>query len=146
MKKLLVPIDFSPASRNASEYAASLSSVFAAEIHLLHVFNGLLPINVEPEIWPVSENLMQKQKDVDINREMEFLRDKYSIKVSGNVVTDGKSSSISKAATEIAADLIIMGMKSNQKHKTIGNTILKTIHKSSVPVYILFLKKRNSPN
>ncbi|MGZ8541943.1 MAG: universal stress protein [Chitinophagaceae bacterium] len=137
MKRLLVPIDFSPASRNASEYAASLSKVFAAEIYLLHVFKNLLPVNVEPEIWPVAENLMQKQRDVDIDKEIQSLRDKYSIKISGNIVTGGKSSSISKLATEIAADLIIMGMKRDKKHKTIGNTILKTIQKASIPVYVV---------
>ncbi len=37
IKRILVPVDFSPDSRNALQYAADLAAVSRAEIVMLHV-------------------------------------------------------------------------------------------------------------
>ena len=51
MKKILVPTDFSPASRKAEEYAAALSIILGAEMQLLHVYRELMPATTGPEPW-----------------------------------------------------------------------------------------------
>ena len=58
VKKLLVPIDFSPESGKALKYASSLAKQINAEIIALHVLDdltgddGLLPFIMPPEGWP----------------------------------------------------------------------------------------------
>ena len=38
IEKILVPLDFSPASMEALDYAVSLAKQFHAAIHLMHVY------------------------------------------------------------------------------------------------------------
>ena len=58
VKRLLVPIDFSPESERALNYAASLARQIDAEIVALHVIEdaleeeGLLPFMLPPDSWP----------------------------------------------------------------------------------------------
>ena len=58
VKKLLVPIDFSPESEKALKYAASLARQIDAEVVALHVIEdtledeGLLAYMLPPDSWP----------------------------------------------------------------------------------------------
>ena len=58
VKRLLVPIDFSPESARALSYAASLARQIDAEVVALHVIedaleeDGLLPFMLPPDSWP----------------------------------------------------------------------------------------------
>ena len=43
MKKILLPVDFSPRSASAAKYAAALACRFQAELTVLHVASGHAP-------------------------------------------------------------------------------------------------------
>ncbi len=43
MKKILLPVDFSPRSASAGKYAAALACRFQAELTVLHVASGHAP-------------------------------------------------------------------------------------------------------
>jgi nucleotide-binding universal stress UspA family protein len=137
MKKILVPVDFSRASRNASEYAALLAKAVGAEIHLLHVYKDLMPATVGPEPWTVTVSGLQSKNEVQINKEIEFLKKKYSINVNGDAKRGLKTNSIKKVAKEIGADVIVMAMKGGKKSKILTGTPLKAIRKLNTPVLII---------
>ena len=74
MKKILVPIDFSPASRNASEYAASLAKAFDAEVYLLHVFMEPVPSSEAPVAWMIMGSELQDTNDALVNEKINILK------------------------------------------------------------------------
>jgi nucleotide-binding universal stress UspA family protein len=58
LKRILVPIDFSPCSRAALEHAAFLAARFDAAVDLLYVWEGLRVIDtadyIDPRVAPLS--------------------------------------------------------------------------------------------
>jgi nucleotide-binding universal stress UspA family protein len=51
VKIILVPTDFSPASRRALRYACNLADAFGASLHIIHVLDILVPPPGYPEIY-----------------------------------------------------------------------------------------------
>ena len=137
MKTILVPTDFSPASRKAGEYAAALALAIGADIQLLHVYRELMPATVGPEPWSVTESNLHKENEVKMNEEISFFRQYYSIEVGGDVRLGFKGDSISAAARECGAGLIVMGMKKSRPGKILGSTTMKMIRKTDVPVLVI---------
>lgn len=129
MEKILVPIDFSPASRNASEYAASLAKVFNAEMRLLHVFmEPTAVIEGSTVAWSGTGNELQEKNDSLVQNEINFLRENYSVNIGGYARVGFKTDKISDVINEIQADLVVMGP---------GNTALSTIRKVSTPILLV---------
>ena len=81
MKKIIVPIDFSDASRNASEYAVRLAKIFNAEVELMHVYKELIPATVGPEPWTVRVSPAFARNEKLINDEVDFLKRKYNVEI-----------------------------------------------------------------
>lgn len=137
MKNILVPIDFSSASRNASEYAASMALKTKCKVHLLHVY-------MEPgtgiENAPLS-TMVQTQlgitKEAQINKELEFLEKKYSIEISGDAEVGFAGDTIKEIASRQNADLIVLGQKAESKHRMFGETVTKMIRKTKVPLLVV---------
>jgi nucleotide-binding universal stress UspA family protein len=145
MKKILVPIDFSGASRNAEEYAVSLAKTFDAEIQLLHVYRELLPVAAGPEPWSMTITELHVENEKLINKEVDYLKSKYSIDVKANLLMGAKGKTINAFAKEIGSDLIIMGIRSGPRNKILGSTVLHTIRKAIVPVLIIPGEAKYSP-
>lgn len=137
MKKILVPVNFTPASRNASEYAAQFAKAFGAEISLLHVYKDIIPATVGPEPWTVTVSKREKQSEEYMDKEVDYLNKKYSIHTEGEALVGFKVSSINKTSKEKGVDLIVMGLKNEKQSKTSGGTTLKTVRKTNTPVLII---------
>lgn len=137
MKKILVPVDFTGASRNASEYAVAMAKAFAAEIYLLHVFMESSPVSETPVTWNVEGNILQEECDLRLAKEKSFLEKKYDITVNGDARVGFKGDSIRDIAKEMEADIIVMGMKKIKKNKLLGSTVLTVIRKSETPVIVV---------
>lgn len=137
MKKILVPTDFSPASRNACKYAALLAQAFGAEIHLLHVYKDLIPATVGPEPWSHKLSEVLTRSETLINKEVKFLEAEYSIPVNGEARKGFKGITINRIAREMEADLIVLGMKSHHENKMAGNTVFKTVLNTNIPVLVI---------
>lgn len=134
MERILVPIDFSPASRNASEYAASLAKQFNAEIRLLHVYMEPVAVIEGPTVaWPNTGSELQEKNDALVQNEINFLKEKYSVNVGGYARLGFRTDKISDVIDEIQADLVVMGT---------GNTALSTIRKVNTPVLMV---PKNAP-
>lgn len=137
MKKILVPIDFSPASRNAEDYAVSLAGIFGAEIELLNVYRELMPATVGPEPWSVTITALQVENEKLINKEVSYLKTKHGIDVKASLRMGARGKTINSFAKEIEVDFIVMGIRSGRKRKMLGSTVLHTIHKAEVPVLLV---------
>lgn len=137
MKNILVPIDFSSASRNASEYAVSMALKTGCKIHLLHVY---LEPGTSVESAPLS-TMVQTQlgitKEAQINKELEFLEKKYSTTISGDVEVGFTGDTINKIASRQNTDLIVLGQKTESKHNMFGETVTKMIRKTKVPLLVV---------
>lgn len=139
MKNIVVPVDFSDASFNASNYAAMLCNIFNSQIILVHAYKNPSGINEMPDSW-----LNQPEKELDemkedfLDEDVEILRKKYTIKVKGVVIEGMAVPAILKVAKEENAGLIVMGMKGKGKSKSVfGSTTIMVMRKSSVPVLII---------
>jgi nucleotide-binding universal stress UspA family protein len=136
MKTILVPTDFTPASKFAGDYAAALAKASNAKIHLLHVENEALPLLINPVTVEVMPSILLVDNQTRINKEVERLKALYSIDVSGSVVNGFKGEAIDKAATDLEADLIVMGIK-NVQHTLVGSTAVRMIRKSDKPLLLI---------
>lgn len=145
MKKIVVPVDITAASRNTMEYAAQLGKVLGAEIHLLHVDTEPLPVSAGPTPWTLIPSQKLTVQEASIDKAVAYLKEKYAIDVKGSVVTGYKSDSIKEAAADLHADLIVMGLKSGKRNKILGSTALKLIRKTTLPVLIVPEETRYEP-
>lgn len=138
MKKILVPVDFSDASRNASEYAISFAAAFDAEIILLHALLLPNPVGDLPGYIPLSLNEMLEEHEALLQREIEWLGAKEKVKVDGYVRMGSAAAVIKNMAAGIKADMIIMGMKGAGKTGGIfGSTVTSCIRKIELPVLVV---------
>lgn len=137
MKKILVPIDFTPASRNASEYAASLAKAFAAEIYLLHVFMEPVPASEAPVAWMITGSELQDSNEALVQQQVNFLQKKYLVITSGSAKIGYKGDTIHDMAKEIKADLVVMGMKKEKRSKILGSTTVTAVRKAKIPVLVI---------
>lgn len=143
MKKILVPTDFSEYAQRATATAVDIASRTGAEITLVHsVFTRL--------DW-ADMTVSQRQEypetlGLTVDAEIKLDRLKKSklfdkVKVNSIVVHGAPYEQITKTASKIKADLIVMGSHGvNESHEYfIGSNIQKTMRQSSCP--ILTVKK-----
>ena len=125
IKKILVPIDFSPASDQAFTYASQLSREFEADLILLHV--------LEPTGLPVFEDIPQapaflKKASADAEKALrdlsESLGDETKKRISWAIRNGLAAHEINDVAKEIDADLVVIGSHglTSGKHFCIGTT------------------------
>jgi nucleotide-binding universal stress UspA family protein len=142
MKKILFPTDFSKAAENAFLYALALAKATKAELELIHVY----------ELPELGRSLKSTTKEVFEMMEMESLENfKASVSQLHNVaeangmgdvsfkqaMIEGEAVyKISRAATEIHADIIVMGTKgaTGLKEIFLGSITTGVIEEAHIPV------------
>lgn len=137
MKKILVAVDFSEASRAASEYAATLAKAFGAEIYLLHVFLETAPATEAPIAWRLSSADLDQEKDERVKEEIDFLRLRHKVNVTGYARIGYKSNTINELARNLPADLVVVGMKKDAAENIFRSTVITTVRKIKTPVLIV---------
>lgn len=139
MNNILVPLDFSDASFNAANYAASLSNVFNANIILVHVYMNPRDIDQMPSsLLNQPEKELSEVKEDQLNEYIEILRKKYTVKIKGVIKEGMTTPAILNVAKNENAALIVMGMKGKGKSKSVfGSNTTSVMRKSSVPVLIM---------
>lgn len=137
MKKILVPVDFSPASRNAEEYAAALAKAMKASLQLLRVY---WEPALAPELsasWAGTGPAIQEENEEWMEGEVRLLQEKYGVEVSGMVRTGFKGDTINEMVKESEADLVVMGMKEARRHNFPGSTVYTVLRKLGKPVLVV---------
>ena len=137
MDTLLVPIDFSPSSRTASIYAASLAKAYKAKLILFHAYMMPTPVTEVPYVM-ISVNELQTENEQMIRREAAELHENFDIEVESQVQIGMPSEEITLAAQEAKADLIVIGMRgAGGLDNLIGNTSASVVRKAKTPVLVV---------
>ena len=137
MQNILVPVDFSPVSRNAAIYAAELAKKFNAKLLLFHAYMLPTPVSEVPYVM-VTADEMQKENEEFIKKEADHLHKTYQVEVEWQVRIGIASDEVKALAKEKNADLIVMGMKgAGGLDKIIGSTTTNVIRKLKVPVLVI---------
>ena len=139
MKHILVPTDFSIASGNACEYAASLAQSFGAKITLVHVFAPPLVIDdiSASSLVASHDELVERFQDL-LESEIQILSKKYHVEIDTIVREGFADDMIPKMAQKRQADVIIMGMKGKGSSNSIfGSTAISVIRKTNSPVLLI---------
>ncbi|MEO8961142.1 MAG: universal stress protein [Ginsengibacter sp.] len=139
MKNILVPIDFSPASRNAATYAVSLAQAFDATVYVFHAI--LPPVLIDDSILAsvmVTQAEIVAENNKSLEHEVEKLSKEFSVTIKGLVREGYASNIIPELAAENDIDVIVMGMKGEGKSISIfGSTTTTIIRKSDYPVFVI---------
>ncbi|HSV62584.1 MAG TPA: universal stress protein [Chthoniobacterales bacterium] len=140
VKKILVPIDFSPPSKNALKYALRFAEEFGGELTLLYVLEpqsmtGFMAIPeasafVESDIVAAGKNLRSLIGSV---RNSRIERPRW--KVRGGL----PSHEIVEAAREMDVDLIVIATHgyTGWKHFCIGSTAERVVRAAPCPVLVV---------
>jgi len=140
MNKILVPVDFSNASRTVVHQAAFLARHFPCEIILLHVLSplsyptGLVERGDELTVRDLhAETVQQAQKDLDQSLPPELA----GIAVKRLVLKGDPSREILQTARDEKVDLIMMSTHGHGSfyRLLLGSVAAKVLHDSDCPVW-----------
>ncbi len=138
MKKILVAIDFSEASRNATHYAANLAKSIDAELVLLNSFFVAIPSGDFPGYLPTSFAELLQQQEALMQTEIEQLSKTIPVKMEGFVRAGMAADVIADVAAELEADLVVMGMKGGgSSNAFFGSTVISAARKTPKPLLII---------
>jgi len=141
MNKILVPVDFSDASKKALEYALSIKERLSSDVVILHVTS--IPTRS-------GTKLIQKMREAVKEEDQEMITAKYREFIQGIAGSDQLTTNIiirygevSKQIANVALqediDLIVMGTKGATwiKEKFIGSNTFSTLKLTSVPIIVV---------
>ncbi len=134
---ILVPIDFSPQSLKALEYACALGTALGGTLHLLHVNDIAVDAPTLAPLFPPTPEINTK-----LLRRLESVTAKVSLPTRGcrSHVRAGKAfDEICQAARELGADLIVTATHgySGIKRILLGSTTERIVQHSPSPVLVV---------
>jgi universal stress protein A len=143
IRKILVPLDFSPPSDYALTYAKGLAADFGASLHLLHVIEDRLMTGP----WPVEVYLGELPrlreglvKDAE-SRIVDCLKgiEQSGLQATGEVLIGGPFQAIVDLAQSSEAGLIVMGThgRTGLTHLLIGSVAERVIRHAPCPVLVV---------
>ena len=145
IEKILVPLDFSPASMEALDYAVWLAKQFRAAIHLVHVY----PPD-EASAPGGGHLLFQSAEAIErLNEELTGIHRKYvpTFRPENCHVRGGRPyEEIVRLASEIDADLIVLATRghSGLKRLLLGSTAERVVRSAPCPVLVVRKRKQRA--
>jgi nucleotide-binding universal stress UspA family protein len=141
LKRILVPVDFSPLSKKALLYAARLAQQFNAQVDLFHA--------VEPEVLPAFDGYMVAPPPVSNGagvscsgqlKTWTHLARNAGVARVGSIIRCGLPAfEIVEAAKELDSDLIVIATHgyTGWKHFAIGSTAERVVRAAPCPVLVV---------
>jgi universal stress protein A len=147
IRRILVPLDFSPSSDRALAYARALAAEFGASLYLLHVIEDRLMTGPWPTEIYLGE-LPKVREDLLKDSERHMLECLESLaaggtQATGEVLIGGPSHAIVEQANANNADLIVMGThgRTGITHLLIGSVAERVIRHAPCPVFVVRERK-----
>jgi nucleotide-binding universal stress UspA family protein len=131
--KILVPIDFSPHSRKALNYAMGLARQFGSEVTLLHVMEQVF----YPRDWAYPFTIVDFPARCKVlMKELKALAQRYRAKIRTVVLLGRPWEEIVDVAKEEKTDLIVIGTHgyTGLKHALVGSIAEKVVRQAPCPV------------
>lgn len=135
--KILCPVDFSPTSDHALNYAIAFAQRYGAELELLHVVQSPVAFGVGGEGLVPEMNLLAMHEAIKKRLfELTQVAAKEHAPVSSHMVSGTPFVEIVRRAREKAADLIVMGSHGHGglAHMLIGSVAERVVRKAPCPV------------
>ena len=156
ISKVLIALDYDPTAEKVAELGYSLAKTMDAEVILLHVIvddSYYSSLEYIPVIGPVGfSNIgMNYVKDSDgLKNATQHFLDKTKEHLGDDkiktIVKEGDfAESIIKTATELHADIIVMGSHSKRwlEEIILGSVTEKVLRHTKIPLYIIPTKKHD---
>jgi universal stress protein A len=139
-KKILVPIDFSPTSRKAFQYALRFTEQLGCEIVLLHVIEPVeaiagTPLAVDVFAQPEEDTTAAEAELALLAASARSRRNSFMSAVrAGHAANE-----ITKAAKELGVDLIVIATHgyTSWRHLCIGSTAEEVVRTAPCPVLVV---------
>lgn len=140
-QRILAPIDFSPASSAAVQYAAELAKSFGAKVHVLHAWEA--PVYLRPDLTVWSGEVSATLGDQIRHSAEQAMREFFakmgleSNEAFTNEVRQGTPyKTILAVAEEGKFDLVVMGThgRTGLSHTLLGSVAEKVVRHSTCPV------------
>jgi len=143
MKKIMIATDFSPAARNATDYALQLAEVFNATVVLMSAFEQQ-PILVTETPWMLNSEIEKDLVQRRLEQEVDNLMTEKPKAIDILVWKGTAGHAIVEAAEHTGADLIVVGMVREDKEmrKIFGSTTTGLARKTRVPLLVVPEKAR----
>lgn len=141
-QRIIVPIDFSPASLYAMEYAATLGKVFGNEIVLVYVFheNRFATFFTGAD----TKDLVLKGIEVKLKEQMERLEEMWPNGKYSYQMLEGRPYQVIEEMTEKDTALVVMGTNGETGvERFIGSTTRRVLSSAHVPVVTVKSKVMN---
>ncbi len=144
IEKILVPLDFSPASMEALKYAVWLAKQFRAAIHLVHVH----PPDEASSVPGAGHLLFQSAEAIErLNEELTGIHRKHvpTFRPENCHIRGGRPyEEIVRVAREIDADFVVLATRghSGLKHLLLGSTAERVVRNAPCPVLIARKRKQ----
>lgn len=146
IRKILVPTDFSPASRKSLSYAVRFAQDLNSEIVLLHVLEPETPLTLAGRLPAAA---FSEEQLADAEESLRSLAD--STKTAGvagteSIVRTGVAThEIVEAAKEVDVDLIVIATHgfTGWKHFAIGSTAERVARAAPCPVLVVREKEHD---
>jgi nucleotide-binding universal stress UspA family protein len=132
IKRILVPVDFSPSARLALDYAYRLAQKFEADLHLVHVCEVPSMLTGSMDSYAIAYTDWSQQLGDEAERQLEQLRPALAaVPVTTEVLFGNPARAIVTAAGTNAADLIVMGTHGHGPfmHVVMGNVAARSANR-----------------
>ena len=140
----LVPVDFSEHSKNAAEFAASLTRIWPGNVQLVHI---MVP-NDEETSYITTKTVHVKENTVfEVVNLQEHLRRNFNVRTGIEMVSGRFVTRILKTAALQKSDLIVMGMQgiSGLKPHLYGSHTMELLEESTLPVLVVPSETKFNP-
>lgn len=144
MKRILVPVDFSPAMESVLSLAREMARAFEAELHLVHIREvpalpvypataigypgiGMAEMNMTGGAMPIPEIVPEPQPNEKQKSRLDVLVEdltRRGLKVSATERDGSVVEEILQAADDIAANMIVMG---SHGHSSVYNLLVGSV-------------------
>jgi nucleotide-binding universal stress UspA family protein len=136
LKTIVVPLDLSPESLRALDFAIPLAKRFGARLHILHVYEGVREfstVETPPAVWSEAEAKRHLADEVELDFGARPRSEDCHLR-SGNAVKE-----ILAAAKELKADLLVLATHGHgaSKHLMLGSTTDKLIRHAPCPLLVV---------
>jgi nucleotide-binding universal stress UspA family protein len=154
-RRILVPVDFSPCSKAALQYAAQLAERFDAAVEVLHVWEPPMYLGLGPgEVFlqvttdqgqPLSEVVRTRARQ-ELDQFIAEIQSRSSANVSGRLEVGNTSDTILEIAKANQCDLIVMGTHGRRGFSRVlmGSIAERVVRHAPCPV-ITFRLPGNGP-
>ncbi len=135
IRRVLCPVDFSPHSESAVQFAVELAQKLGADVHLLHVYQ--LPVYALPDGAMMAGPEFTTKVTTELQKALTSLAKKFeAAKLETHLVEGVPYREVVRMSDELHADLIVMGThgRTGLRHLLLGSVAERVVRSSKVPV------------